>query len=198
MDAFKSSYVGKDSFLLKRFILAHTILFSMEGIPAVYIQNLVGTANDYEKVKLTKSNRSINRKNWDLKSLEDKLKKKSINNKIYNCLIKMINLRKKQAAFHPNATQFTLQLNNDFFGIWRQSIDRSQSIFCISNLTKNKKSISLLDINLIPTNEWFDIISQEKLKILMDVFFLNLTKLIGLLINFFNFYLKLNFFEKNF
>ena len=67
MDAFKSSYVGRDSFLLKRFILAHTILFSMEGIPAVYIQNLVGTANDYEKVKLTKSNRSINRKNWDLK-----------------------------------------------------------------------------------------------------------------------------------
>ena len=50
----------------------------------------------------------------------------------------MINLRKKQAAFHPNATQFTLQLNNDFFGIWRQSIDRSQSIFCISNLTKIK------------------------------------------------------------
>ena len=103
-------------------------------------------------------------KNWDLKNLEDKLKKKSINNKIYNCLIKMINLRKKQAAFHPNATQFTLQLNNDFFGIWRQSIDRSQSIFCISNLTKNKKSISLLDINLIPTNEWFDIISQAKIK----------------------------------
>ena len=67
LDAFKSSYDGKDSFLLKRFILAHTILFSMEGIPAVYIQNLVGTANDYEKVKFTKSNRSINRKNWDLK-----------------------------------------------------------------------------------------------------------------------------------
>jgi sucrose phosphorylase len=164
LDAFKSSYFGRDSFLLKRFILAHTILFSMEGIPAVYIQNLVGTANDYKKVKLTKSNRSINRKNWDLTNLEDKLKKKSINNKIYNCLIKMIKLRKKQAAFHPNATQFTLQLNNDFFGIWRQSIDRSQSIFCISNLTKNKKSISLLDINLIPTNEWFDIISQAKIK----------------------------------
>ena len=164
LNAFKSSYDGRDSFLLKRFILAHTILFSMEGIPAVYIQNLVGTANDYEKVKLTKSNRSINRKNWDLTNLEDKLKKKSINNKIYNCLIKMINLRKKQPAFHPNATQFTLQLNNDFFGIWRQSIDRSQSIFCISNLTKNKKSISLLDINLIPTNEWFDIISQAKIK----------------------------------
>ena len=164
VNALKSSYAGKDKLLLKRFILAHTILFSMEGIPAVYIQNLVGTENDYEKVKLTSSNRSINRKNWDLKNLENKLKKKSINNKIYNSLIKVIKLRKKQVAFHPNATQFTLQLNDDFFGIWRQSIDRSQSIFCISNLTKNKKSISLLDINLISTNEWFDIISQTKIK----------------------------------
>ena len=107
----------------------------------------------------------------------------------------MIKLRKKQAAFHPNATQFTLQLNNDFFGIWRQSIDRSQSIFCISNLTKNKKSISLLDINLIPTNEWFDIISQTKIKNINGKLFLNLTRLIGLLINFFNFF-KYFFFHK--
>ena len=72
LDAFKSSYIGRDSFLLKRFILAHTILFSMEGIPAVYIQNLVGTANDYEKVKFTKSNRSINRKN-SLANKENKI-----------------------------------------------------------------------------------------------------------------------------
>ena len=48
-------------------------------------------------------------------------------------------LRKKQIAFHPNATQFTLQLGDLFFGIWRQSIDRSQSIFCISNLTNKKQ-----------------------------------------------------------
>ena len=164
LDALKSSYMGKDSFLLKRFILAHTILFSMEGIPAVYIQNLIGSENDYEKVKLTGSNRSINRRNWDFKTLNKKLSQKSsINFKIYNSLKEIINLRKKQRAFHPNATQFTLQLNNDFFGIWRQSIDRSQSIFCISNLTKSKKKFSLLDINLISTNKWFDILSQKKI-----------------------------------
>ena len=67
LDAFKESYLGNDSFGIKRFILAHTILFSMEGIPAVYIQNLVGSKNDYTKVKKTGSNRSINRKNWEFK-----------------------------------------------------------------------------------------------------------------------------------
>ena len=164
LDAFKESYLGNDSFGIKRFILAHTILFSMEGIPAVYIQNLVGSKNDYTKVKKTGSNRSINRKNWEFKLLEEKLKnKKSINHKIFNHLKEIISIRKKQPAFHPNATQFTLQLEDDFFGIWRQSIDRSQSIFCVSNLTNSLKKISLLNINLILTNEWFDIISKKKI-----------------------------------
>ena len=165
LDAFKESYFGSDSFGIKRFILAHIILFSMEGIPAVYIQNLVGSKNDYTKVKKTGSNRSINRKNWEFKLLEEKLKnKKSINYKIFNLLKEIISIRKKQPAFHPNATQFTLQLDDDFFGIWRQSIDRSQSIFCVSNLTNSLKKISLLNINLISTNEWFDIISNKKIK----------------------------------
>ena len=137
----------------------------MEGIPAVYIQNLVGSKNDYIKVKKTGSNRSINRKNWEFNLLEEKLKKKkSINSKVFYFLKEIITIRKKQPAFHPNATQFTLQLDDDFFGIWRQSIDRSQSIFCVSNLTNSLKKISLLNINLISTNEWFDIISQKKIK----------------------------------
>ena len=165
LDAFKESYFGSDSFGIKRFILAHIILFSMEGIPAVYIQNLVGSKNDYTKVKKSGSNRSINRKNWEFNLLEEKLKnKKSINYKIFNLLKEIISIRKKQPAFHPNATQFTLQLEDDFFGIWRQSIDRSQSIFCVSNLTNSIKKISLLNVNLISTNDWFDIISKKKIK----------------------------------
>ena len=96
---------------------------------------------------------------------EQKLKNKnSTNSKIFNLLKEIISLRKKQPAFHPNATQFTLQLDDDFFGIWRQSIDRSQSIFCVSNLSNSQKRISLLNINLISTNEWFDIISRKQIK----------------------------------
>ena len=39
LEAFKESYSGKDKLIFERFILAHIILFSMEGIPAIYIQN---------------------------------------------------------------------------------------------------------------------------------------------------------------
>ena len=169
LEAFKECYNGKDKFFLERFILAHTILFSMEGIPAIYIQNYLGSKNDNAKVKKTNSFRSINRRNWNFDSLVKIFKNKSnINSKILHSLNRLMVLRKKQIAFHPNATQFTLQLGDIFFGIWRQSIDRSQSIFCISNLTNVKQKISLLDINLISTNNWFDILSNKKIKNIGD------------------------------
>ena len=164
-NAVKNSYYGKDKFSLKRFTLAHNIMFAFEGIPAVYIQNFIGSENDYSKVDRTRVNRSINRKNWDYDELISKMNKKSsINYKIFEMLNKTIILRKKQAAFHPNATQFTLQLGDSFFGLWRQSMDRSQSIFCISNLTNLGRKLSLFDINLISTDNWFDIFTKKKIR----------------------------------
>ena len=180
LEALKECYNGKDKYIFDRFVLAHTILFSMEGIPAIYIQNFLGSKNDNIKVKKTNSFRSINRKNWNYDSLTKIINNKStINNKILNSIKNLIVLRKKQVAFHPNATQFTLQLGDIFFGLWRQSIDRSQSIFCISNLTNKKQKISLLDINLISTNSWFDLLTKKKLKILVMNYFLNHIKLTG-------------------
>ena len=174
LDALKETYKGKDKFKLKRFILSHEILLAMEGIPAIYIQNLVGSKNDLKKLRTTKAYRSLNRKNWDFNKLTKLLdSKSSINKKVYSSIMKLIILRKKQPAFHPNSTQFTLQLDKHFFGIWRQSIDRSQSIFCINNLSKNKKSISLLNINLISTEKWYDILTNKEIK--------NITKDITLL-----------------
>ena len=141
------------------------MLFAMEGIPAVYIQNLVGAVNDFKKFKNTNANRSVNRTNWNYIKLCNLIEKSSsLNNKIYSSIIKLIKLRIKQPAFHPNATQFTLQLQSYLFGVWRQSIDRSQSIFCISNLSKQNKSVSLLDINLISTDKWHDILTKKDIK----------------------------------
>ena len=172
LEALKECYNGKDKYIFDRFVLAHTILFSMEGIPAIYIQNFLGSKNDNIKVKKTNSFRSINRKNWNYDSLTKIINNKStINNKILNSIKTLIVIRKKQIAFHPNATQFTLQLGDIFFGLWRQSIDRSQSIFCISNLTNKKQKISLLDINLISTNSWFDLLTKKKIKNIGDKLF---------------------------
>ena len=69
--------------------------------------------------------------------------------KIYRNILNLIDIRKKQIAFHPNATQYTLNLGNNFFGIWRQSIDRKQSIFAIYNVTNKCQKLKINKYHLI-------------------------------------------------
>ena len=78
-------------------------------------------------------------------------------------LKRLIAIRRKQPAFHPNATQFTLHLGLQLFGFWRQSMRRDQSIFCIHNITDEVQQVSLGDINLIGTDQWQDLISGLKI-----------------------------------
>ena len=73
-------------------------------------------------------------------------------------------MRKKQRAFHPNATQFTLHLSGGLFGFWRQSIDRRQSIFCVFNISDKPQTLLLADLNLINTQQWFDLVSGKTIE----------------------------------
>ena len=70
-------------------------------------------------------------------------------------------VRSKQPAFHPNAVQFTMHLGTKIFAFWRQSMDRSQSIFCLYNVTNTPQTVALADINLVDTDAWRDLISGE-------------------------------------
>lgn len=161
IDALQGDIHGPDEFQIKRFLCAHTIMLGLEGMPAVYIHSLLGTTNDYEKVENTGQSRSINRHRWDYRILKKELDDAySMHHQVLTQMTQLIAIRSAQPAFHPNATQFTLQLGNEVFGYWRQSIDRSQSIFCISNISKNTQSIRLSDINLIGTDQWLDLLSR--------------------------------------
>ena len=135
-------------------------MMSLEGVPAFYIHSLFGTENDYALYQKTGHNRSLNRGKIDYNKIntEDTNTKES---KIYNKLKELLLIRRNQPAFHPNALQFTLHLGNELYGIWRQSIDKTQSIFCITNITEEIVTLSLLDINLDDADKWHDLITQE-------------------------------------
>ncbi|MBJ2128282.1 alpha-amylase [Alteromonas sp. IB21] len=163
-DALQGTIKGPDKYQVDRFICAHAIMLGMEGIPGIYIHSLLGTSNDYEKVANTGQNRSINRKRWDFNELEALLDSPfSQHHKVLTRISQLIRIRKAQPAFHPNATQFTLQLGNQIFGYWRQSLDRKQSIFCISNISDEEQTILLSDINLIGTDNWIDLITRDEI-----------------------------------
>jgi sucrose phosphorylase len=160
-DAMAGTLKGRDKYQIDRFICAHAIMLGLEGIPGIYIHSLIGTPNDLERVEHTGQNRSINRKRWDFDELEKQLDlPHSHHHKVLTRLTQLIRVRTAQPAFHPNATQFTLRLDDHLFGFWRQSVNRHQSIFCISNVSDQPYELTLTDINLIVTDEWVDLITQ--------------------------------------
>ncbi|WP_299662704.1 sugar phosphorylase [uncultured Psychromonas sp.] len=173
-DALQGTTKGADSFGLERFICAHAVMFALEGIPGVYIHSLLGTQNDYEKVANTQQNRSINRHRWDYQELEENLADKSDHHAIVLASLKeLLDIRIKQPAFHPNATQFTLHLGLQLFGFWRQSLDRKQSIFCINNITDHDMELSIQELNLIMTDNWIELISGEPLDMQQELIVLS-------------------------
>jgi len=120
------------------------------------------TENDYEKLQQTDHNRDINRYQWQEQELKPLLEDSStIHNQVLTGLNRLISLRKQHAAFHPNATQFTLHLDDALFGFWRQSLMRDQSIFVVNNVTNKPQTLSLAQLNLIDMDEWKEIISDE-------------------------------------
>jgi len=151
---------GADHWQWQRFICAHTVMLALEGIPAFYIHSLLGTENDYDRMENTGRFRSINRAQWQIDRLELALADpQDHHHKVFTELKRLIGIRRRQPAFHPNATQFTLHLGLKLFGFWRQSMRRDQSIFCIHNITDEIQEVSLAEINLIGTDHWQDLLS---------------------------------------
>ncbi|MFT6433618.1 MAG: sucrose phosphorylase [Candidatus Azotimanducaceae bacterium] len=158
IDALKGTLAGEDDFQLSRFMAAHIIMMGLDGIPAFYIQSLLGTPNDQERLELTANNRAINRHVWNHNLLNQHLgDPTSIHSQVLGQMKHVIGLRKRQPAFHPNATQYTLHLGEGIFSFWRQSRRREQSIFCIHNITNQAIDFSLTSVNLIDTQRWIDL-----------------------------------------
>jgi sucrose phosphorylase len=162
-DALQGTKDGADQYGLQRFICAHAIMLSLEGIPGIYIHSLLGTRNDYQRAENSGHNRAINRHQWNYDSLKSELEDSTSHHyQVYNNLKSLLKIRCSQPAFHPNATQFTLHLGSQLFGFWRQSMDREQSIFCVSNVSNQTQPLDLSDLNLIDTENWYDLISGEQ------------------------------------
>jgi sucrose phosphorylase len=150
----------EDGLQAARFICAHTIMLAMEGLPAIYIHSMLATENDREGMAKSGRERSINRHQWPAEALEAALGDDSRHHKaIFEEMKRLIEIRRHQPGFHPNATQYTLHFSDEIFAFWRESLDRDQSIFALHNVSAKKQSIPLMELNLIATESWRDLLS---------------------------------------
>jgi sucrose phosphorylase len=144
----KSDNDPKGKYFFGRYISAHAIMISFEGIPAIYFNSLFGTSNDEAKFIISGNNRDVNRYRWNNTNLLNKLKNnKSKQYIFYKNITDLLEIRRKQSAFHPNAFRQTLNLGPKIFCFKRVSLDKKQTIFCITNLS-SKVQNTKININL--------------------------------------------------
>jgi len=138
----KSDYDKEGKFYLERYISAHAIMISFEGIPAIYFNSIFGTSNDEAKFIITGNNRDVNRYRWNLKNISNKLRNQKTKQSIfYNSICSLLDIRRKQKAFHPNASRLNLNLGQKIYGFKRISKDKKQTILCITNLSSKIQKV---------------------------------------------------------
>lgn len=162
--AMASTFKGKDEHHIARFVASQTIVMSLEGVPAFYIHSMLATENDHDSVEKRGMNRAINRHRWDYPILKARLANpKSNHSQVLSALSERLRIRSRQPAFHPNATQFTFATDDRVLGVWRQSLDRRQSIFALHNVSDEEVNLELSSMNLIADETWLDLLSGDTL-----------------------------------
>ena len=159
---------GEDvAFQVKRFVASRIISLIIQGVPGVYLHSLIGSENDIKAVTASHSNRDINRTVIDAISIKEAIGEPlSKIARIGRELGRLLILRTKRRAFHPNSEQHILHIKPEIFSVVRLCPEKDAMVIALVNVSASNQHV---DINcaVLPGGKrftceehWFDIISE--------------------------------------
>ncbi|WP_337029348.1 alpha-amylase family glycosyl hydrolase [Pantoea agglomerans] len=148
-----------DASRLKRFLLAHAILLVFPGVPAIYIQSILGGRNHYDGVRAAGHNRAINRQKYDLQQIEGDLAGGNwLRQQVYTRLGQLIQLRRRQPAFHPDNPMTLYESENAVLVLRRHQPESGDGLLCVFNLSGRS-----VETQLPVAHTLQDVVSGEKI-----------------------------------
>ncbi|MEM2963936.1 MAG: alpha-amylase family glycosyl hydrolase [Candidatus Bathyarchaeia archaeon] len=158
--ALQSTYLSikaETDTLIKRYLASRAIALSLKGVPAIYLNGLLGALNDLEGAKRTGYNRDINRRNFNLSDLLREIEdKNSRTHSVFYGYLNLIKRRVGERVFHPNGEQKVLFLNKSVFAVARVSPDKGERVIALHNLSDRRRKVRLGE------GTYRDLISQRK------------------------------------
>ena len=160
LDALKDPANDPDEFQILRFLCSQTLMMSFKGIPAFYLNSLLGTPNDQEGVSRTGMFRSINRHKWNADDLSRKLNSETDHSYILSGLMHRISLRQREPAFHPDTPQSVIPSVPELFIMSRGTRNK---LFVLANLSA--KSVQV-DTTRLPDigSEYYDLLGGMQIE----------------------------------
>lgn len=159
-----------------RFLASRSIALALMGVPGIYLPSLVGGKNDTDAVLEEGEARSINRGALDEAALKEKLSDPgTAANQIFSAFGRMIRVRVRTPAFHPNAAQEVLTGNPAVFSILRIPEQGDQAVLALTNVSGRIQRVSVsLKSYGIHENQWKDLLSEGGVSVVQGALSLEL------------------------
>jgi glucosylglycerate phosphorylase len=147
----------------RRFLASQAIMLAMQGIPAVYFHSLLGSQGDVAGAEQSGQPRRINRQKFSLQQLQEQMSAPgSLSSAIYQGYRRLLEVRRAQSAFHPEATQAAIDTGNPHLVTFvRSGIRRRKQILVAANVSNCVQPVDMEAIG--QPGYQFDLISGQQL-----------------------------------
>jgi glycosidase len=153
---------GEDrAYQVKRFAASRSIALALRGVPAIYLHGLLGTRNDIQLALRTRVKRDVNRSTIEESYLARMLAEPGSKlNLIQDQLGRLLDMRIRHRAFHPNGGQKVLLLSPAVFAVLRTSPEGDEHILAITNVSERSCRLEIpLEKLGVSEENWYDLVS---------------------------------------
>jgi amylosucrase/maltose alpha-D-glucosyltransferase/alpha-amylase len=127
---------------IRRLLLIHGVIITMGGIPLIYLGDEIATLNDYgydrDPAKVGDS-RWLHRPAFDWERAEQRRDMSSVPGRVYQGLLRLIQLRGQNLAFARGETEFVETGNQHVFGFVRSN--DQNVVFVLASFSEHEQRL---------------------------------------------------------
>ena len=149
---------------IRRILLIHNIIFSIGGIPLIYLGDEVGMLNDYSyqlDPDKADDSRWVHRPKADSELYGMRKQEDTIPGRIYHGIKKLVQLRKTNPILSGDPPEFIYTGNPHVFGFLRKNGEKQ--VLFVNNFSDDPQTVSLTKLHLFEhMGSVMDIVSGEQ------------------------------------
>ena len=145
---------------VSRFLASQVIMLALAGIPGIYVHSIFGSRNCHRCVRERGYPRAINREKFTWTQVEKMLRGEGHHAQVFHGYKKLLRTRRTHRAFHPNAAQRVLLVDDRMFTLVR--IPRGgDPLIVLVNVTDSSFTMRLTPSHGVKTQArlWRDLLS---------------------------------------
>lgn len=150
---------------IRRILLLHGIIFTVGGIPLIYLGDEIGLTNDYDfgsDPGKDGDDRWLHRPEFDWEKAENRKDPESIEARIFTGFLKLARIRRDNHAFQECHTEFVDTGNPHVFGYFRSH--GGQSILCLANFSEHPQDLPATRLRQLGMRKTFtDIVAGKSI-----------------------------------